>query len=87
VSVQAADPAVAQPVEHQFGELAGGGDHADVAATAGGDPVADLPEPGVSADALDGLDRRPPDQPRSQGPGVVPFWCDVPGLSVCGVAA
>jgi hypothetical protein len=22
-----------------------------------------------------------------QGPGVVPFWCDVPGLSVCGVAA
>jgi uncharacterized membrane protein YdbT with pleckstrin-like domain len=22
-----------------------------------------------------------------QGPGVVPFWCDVPGLGVCGVAS
>jgi len=59
---QATQPAVTQPVEHQLGQLAGGGDHADVAAPAGGDPVADLPEPGVSTDALHGLDRGPADQ-------------------------
>jgi hypothetical protein len=39
---QAADVAVAQPEEDQLGQLAGGGDDADVAAAAGGDVVADL---------------------------------------------
>jgi hypothetical protein len=58
----AAETAVAQPVEHQLGQLAGGGDHTDVATPAGGDPVADLAEPGVSTNALHGLDRGPPDQ-------------------------
>ena len=45
---QAADAVVTQPVEDQLGQLPGGGDHADVAAPALRDPVADLPEPGVA---------------------------------------
>ena len=56
---------VAQPVEHQLGQFPGGGDDADVAAAPLPDPVADLPEPGVAADALPGLDRGPADQART----------------------
>jgi hypothetical protein len=42
---------IAQPVEDQHDQFAGGGDHADVAAAAFGDPVADLPEPGRGPEA------------------------------------
>src|SRR3954451_963104 len=52
-----------QPEEDQLGQLAGAGDDADVAAAAGGDVVADLPETGVRGYPLDGLDRGPPHQP------------------------
>ena len=45
---QAADVAVAQPVEHQRGQLAGGGDDADVAAAALADPVADAARGGCA---------------------------------------
>ena len=47
VAGQGADVPVTQPVEDQLGQLAGGGDDADVAAAAGGDPVPDLPDAGV----------------------------------------
>ena len=80
-----ADVGVAQPVEDHLGQLAGGGDRADVPAAAGGDPVPELPEPGVSGDALDGLDRGPPGQrgalpgdPTTMQPGwtvVSDSWC------------
>jgi hypothetical protein len=40
---QAAQAVIAQSVEHQLGQLAGGGHDADVAPLP--DPVADLPEP------------------------------------------
>jgi hypothetical protein len=39
---QAADVVIAQAVEHQHDQLAGGGDHADVAAPALADPVPGL---------------------------------------------
>jgi len=62
-SGEAADVVVAQAVEHQDDQLAGGGHHTDVAATTGGDPVAVLPEAGVRGHALHGLDRGPAHQP------------------------
>jgi hypothetical protein len=55
--------AVAQPVVDQADKLAGGGDHADVAAAARGDPVADPSQPGLRADALDRFHPRPAGQP------------------------
>jgi hypothetical protein len=60
---QAADVVIAQAVEHQAEQFAGGGDDADVAAAPCSDPVAELPEAGVRRDALHGLDRGPADQP------------------------
>ena len=54
---------VAQPVEDQSEQFPGGGHDADVAATAGGDPVPVLPKPGMAGDALDSLDRGPAHQP------------------------
>src|SRR5690242_21881454 len=59
---QAADVAVAQSEVDQLGQLAGGGDDADVAAAASADLVADLPEAGVRGYPLDGLDRGPSHQ-------------------------
>jgi hypothetical protein len=50
---------IAQAVEHQRGQLAGGSDDADVAAPPGPDLVAGLPEAGVRGHALHGLDRGP----------------------------
>ncbi len=44
---QGADVSVAQPVEDQLDELAGGGDHADVAPASGADLVAEPAEAGV----------------------------------------
>jgi hypothetical protein len=43
---QAAQVVIAQAVEHQSDQLAGGGHHADVAAAPFADPVAGLSEPG-----------------------------------------
>ena len=60
--MQAADVPVAHPGEDQFDELSGGGDLADVGSAALSDLVADLPEPGVLAEALDSLDGGPADQ-------------------------
>jgi hypothetical protein len=44
---QAADLVIAQPVEDQPCQLAGGGDDSDVAAASFADPVAQCPEAGV----------------------------------------
>jgi hypothetical protein len=60
-----ADVVVTQPVEDQGEQFPGGGHDADVAATAGGDPIPVLPQAGMGADALHGLDRRPAHQPRT----------------------
>ncbi len=54
---------IAQPVEDQPGQLTGRGDLADVAAPPLGDPVAQLAERMGLADALDGFDGGPADQP------------------------
>jgi hypothetical protein len=54
---QAAEVVVAQAIEHQFGELPGGGDDSDVAAAAAAHLVADLTEAGACGGALHGLDR------------------------------
>ena len=62
-SGQTTDVMVAQAVEHQPGQLAGGGDHTDVAATTLPDPVSVLPEQGMTGYALHGLDRGPAHQP------------------------
>jgi len=48
-----------QAVEDQHDQLAGRGHDTDVGAPALADPVADLSETGVPADALHGLDRGP----------------------------
>jgi hypothetical protein len=53
---------VAQSVEDDGEQFAGGGDHTDIASAAGSDLVADLPEPGAFTDSLDGLDGGPADQ-------------------------
>jgi hypothetical protein len=50
------------PEEDQLGQLAGGGDDTDVAAAAGTDLVADVPQAGVRGHAVSGLDRGPPHQ-------------------------
>ena len=60
---QAADVVITQAVEHQCDQVAGGGDHADVAAPPRADPIAALPEAGVRGHALHGLDRGPAHQP------------------------
>ncbi|MEN3267808.1 MAG: hypothetical protein V7646_4702, partial [Pseudonocardia sp.] len=55
-------------------QLAGRGDHADVAAAPLTDPVPDLPESGMGTHALHSLDRGPADQRRALficGTGVV----------------
>jgi hypothetical protein len=75
---QAADVVIAQAVEHQTGQFAGGGDDADVATPPRSDPVADLPEAGVRGDALHGLDRGPPDQPGAL------LICGNPGRQLAG---
>jgi hypothetical protein len=54
---------IAQAVEHQGNQFAGGGDDTDVGAAPGADTVADLTVAGVRTDALHGLDRGPADQP------------------------
>jgi hypothetical protein len=61
--VQGPHVPVAQGVVHVLELLAGGGDLADVAATPVGDALAQPPRAGGRAERLDGLDRRPPDQP------------------------
>ena len=60
---QAADVVIAQAEEDQHDQLAGRCHDTDVAAPAFPDPVAGLPEAGVTA--LHGLDRGPADQPRA----------------------
>ena len=60
--LQATDMPVAQSVEDEGEQFAGGGDHTDIASAAGSDLVADLPEPGAFTDSLDGLDGGPADQ-------------------------
>ena len=56
---------ITQAVEHQHDQLTGGGHDPDVAATPLTDPVADLSEPGVRGNPLNGLDRSPADQGRA----------------------
>lgn len=51
-AVQAPDVSVAQPVEDQFDEFAGGSDFADVGAAAGADLVADPAQTAVLVGAL-----------------------------------
>jgi len=59
----AADAAVAQPVEHQGEQPAGGGDLGDVAPAAVGDAVTVGAQLEVGGQTLDRLDRGPADQP------------------------
>jgi hypothetical protein len=75
---QPLDGAVAESEEDQFGQLSGGGHDADVAAPAGADLVADLPEVGGGGHALDGLDRGPADQAAAL------FICGSPGRQRAG---
>jgi hypothetical protein len=54
--------------------------------------VVDAPLPSTvgtagAQDRIEGIEGLAVEPSDGQGPGVVPFWCDVPGLSVCGVAA
>ena len=60
---QAADAAVAQAVEQQGKQPAGGGDLADVAAAAVGDAVTVDAQLEIDGESLDRLDRGPADQP------------------------
>jgi hypothetical protein len=53
---------IAQAVEHQGNQFAGGGDDTDVAAAPGADTVADLTVAGMRTDALAGFDRGPAHQ-------------------------
>ena len=72
---QAAHVVIPKPVEHQRDQVAGGGHHADVVATALGDAVATLPQPGARGHALHGLDRGPTHQPRARtGPTPGMAW-------------
>ena len=66
--VQGADVVVAQRVEDVLELAAGGGDDADVAAAAGGDPVAELP------DAAGRWAGSAPTPPRPSGPAGSPAW-------------
>jgi hypothetical protein len=53
---------VPQPVENQGEQLAGGGDHTNVAPAAACDLIAQLTQPVMGTDALDSFHRGPADQ-------------------------
>jgi hypothetical protein len=76
---------VTQPVENQGEQLAGGGDHTDVAPAAACDLIAQLTQPVMLADALDSFHSGPADQGAALlgDPSAVNFGV---GLVVLGVS-
>ena len=71
---------IAQAVEQQYNQFAGGGG-TDVGAAPGADTVADLTVAGVRTDALHGLDRGPAHVLER---GWTRFWCHLRHSGVAG---